>query len=202
MQFSRIGVSPVAHVLFVDGFTQMKMGFITRKTIASSGMTSRRTSHAFLQELKSRSESSCTIAILYGWKWRSSWRFLLTEQLESPKADACFAQNAWWSQHWSSHCLNVLRWSNGLRDSSSSSCHTSSLSECSDPHNNWFAVRDRGQRGLIKAIPIGALGCDHITSTSKVGLNSKRMLLTVPTHDGDWTVSGQNFIVLPLKRDH
>jgi len=38
---------------------------------------------------KLRSESSCTIAILYGWKWRSSWRILLTERSDSPKADPC-----------------------------------------------------------------------------------------------------------------
>lgn len=43
----------VAHVLFVDGSTQMKMGFITKKTIASSRTTSKKTSHAFIRELKS-----------------------------------------------------------------------------------------------------------------------------------------------------
>lgn len=50
---------------------------------------SRRTLHAFLRELKSRSESSSTIAILYGWKWRSSRRILLTVRSASLRADAC-----------------------------------------------------------------------------------------------------------------
>lgn len=61
---------------------------------------------------------------------------------------------------WSSYCLNVLRWSNGPRDSSSSSCLTCSLPESSDPRNNWFPVRDRGQRSYIKSIPKkGAIIC-------------------------------------------
>ena len=68
--------------------------------------------------------------------------------IRKSKGRCIFARRTpWWSQHWNSHCLNVLRWSNGLRDSSSFSCCTCSLSERSDPFKNWFLVLDTGQRG-------------------------------------------------------
>ena len=103
------------------------------------------------------------------------------------KGRCMFARRTPWGlQDWSSHCPNVLRWSDGPRDSSSSSCRTRGLSEHSDPCNNRFPVRDRAQRGYIEAISEGALGCDHRTSVWKIGLDGKRTLLTISTHDSNW----------------
>ena len=62
-------------------------------------------------------------------------------------------RTSWGLQDWSSPCLNVLRWSDGPRYSSSSSCRTPGLSERSDPCKNWFPVQNRVSRNYIEKKP-------------------------------------------------
>lgn len=100
---------------------------------------------------------------------------------------------------WNSYCLNILWWSNGSGDSISSFCNICSLSERSDSGNIWFRAWDRGNQGWSKAIPGGTLGCDDRTSARIVRLNNESTLPTASTHDSNWTVSWQNFIVPPLE---
>lgn len=110
--------------------------------LAFSGTTLTRTSHAFIGEFKSRSESSCKIAMLYGWKWISSWRILLTEQSESLRVGACLQAERRGDRNIAiSHCLNDLRWSNGPENSSPS--------PMSELRKKWFFVRDKGQWGKL-----------------------------------------------------
>lgn len=45
------------------------------------------------------------------------------------------------------------------------------------------------------------LCCNHRTLIKKVGLYGKYMLLTVPTHNGNWPWQEQNFIATPTKKD-
>lgn len=61
------------------------------------------------------------------------WRIHLTEWLENLWERMFLHRVLWGLQDWSSHCLNVLKRSDGPRDSSSSSWHTCSLFELKCP---------------------------------------------------------------------
>lgn len=52
--------------------------------------------------------------------------------------------------------------------------------------NSQFVSPGQGQHGYVEAISECSLGYNHRTSDHKVSLNGKHMLLTLPTHDGDW----------------
>ena len=127
MQLSRIGVSPVAHVLFVDGSTQMcgSTQIITKK---NNGVL-RNDFQKNLTRVPPRIEVPF---VKYLHNRHIVWIEMKILMKNSPhrtigksKGRRMFARRTpWWSQHWSSHCLNVLTWSNGPRDSSSSSCRT------------------------------------------------------------------------------
>ena len=130
-------------------------------------------------------------------KYSSHWT------IGKPKGRSMSARRtSWGSQDWSSHCLNVLRWSDGPRYSSSSSCQTPGLPERIDPSNNWFPVWNRASRGYIETISKGALGCNHRPSIRKVGFDGKRTFLTTPTHDCNWKERKENFNTLSLEWNH
>ena len=121
------------------------------------------------------------------------------------KDSGMFARRTSWGlQFWSSHCLSVLIWSDELRYSSSSSCHTPGLPERSDPCNNWFLVRNKVSRGYNETVSKGPLGCNRRQSIRKVDFDSKRTFLTTPTHESDWLYFQGNFKILSLewKRAH
>ena len=113
-------------------------------------------------------------------------------------------RTSWGLQGWSSQCLNVLRWSDWPRYSSSSSCCIPGLPERSDPCNNCFPVRNRVFLGYIEAVSKGAPGCNHRQSIQKVGFDCKCTFLTTPTHDSDWLYFQENFRISSLewKRPH
>ena len=119
------------------------------------------------------------------------------------KDRAMFARRTSWGlQDWSCHCLNVLRWSDRPRHSSSSSCHTLGLPERSNPCNSWFPVRNRVSQSYIESVSKGALGCNHSQSIRKVGFDGKRTFLTTPTHDSDWQYFQGNFRISSLEWKH
>ena len=111
-------------------------------------------------------------------------------------------RTSWELQDWNSLCLNVLRWSNGLKYSSSSSFRTPGLPERSDPCNNWFSVRNRVSWGYIGMLSNDALGYNHRQSIRKVGFDGKRTFLTTPTHDSDWLYFQGNFRFSSLEWKH
>ena len=103
------------------------------------------------------------------------------------KGRGMFARRmSWGLQDWSSHYLNVLRWSYVPRYSSSSSWRTPGLPEISDPCNNWFPVWIKVTRGYIETVSKDALCCNHRQTIRKVGFEGKRTFLTTPTHDSNW----------------
>ena len=102
-------------------------------------------------------------------------------------------RTSWGLQDWSSHCLNVLRWSDGPWYSSSSSCRTPGLPERSAPCNNWFPVRNRVSWGYLETVSKGGLGSNYRQLIRKVCFDGKRTFLTTPTHNGNWLYFQGNF---------
>ena len=114
-----------------------------------------------------------------------------------------FARRTLWGlQDWNSQCLNVFRWSDEPRYSSSSLCRIPGLPERSDLCKNWFPVRNRDYQGNIETVSKGELGCNHRQSIRKVGFNGKRTFLTTPTHDSDWLYFHGNFRISFLEWKH
>ena len=111
MQLSRIGVSPVAHVLFIDGFTQMKMGFITKK----NNSVLRNDFEKNLTRVPPRIEVTLRKFMRNRHLVRMEMKIIMKNSphrtIGKSKGRRMFARRTlWWSQNWSSHCLNLRFW--------------------------------------------------------------------------------------------
>lgn len=89
----------------------------------------------------------------------------------------------WGLQNLRSHCLNVLKWSDGRRDSNPLFYRTHGFSEDKNPCNNWFLSQDRVQQGNIEENLEGKKGCYERWSIFKVGFDGKCRLLTASMRD-------------------